>query len=120
MKSDYVPAANNLAFLLAEKGVKPAEALKLAEFAKSEMPDDPTVLDTLGWVYYQQGRYKTAIEELEKSVVINPNNALANYHLGWAYYEIREFEKAREAMRKALQIDPNFPGAEEARSILGG
>jgi len=119
IKSDYAPAANNLAFILADRGVQLHEALTLAQAARSKRPKDAVVLDTLGWVYYQQGRYMNAIEALKDSLARDPDNALANYHLGWAYYEINAFEKARAFMRNALKIDPNFKGADEARSILG-
>ena len=93
IKGSYAPAANNLAYILAERGVKLTEALRFAQLAKAKRPRDPVVLDTLGWVYYQQGRYSTAIDEFKESLSRNPNNALANYHLGWAYYEKRKFNK---------------------------
>ncbi len=119
IKSDYVPAANNLAYILAEEGVYIDEACMLAELARKKRPKDAIVMDTLGWIYYLQGRYSVAIDEFKESLAQNPDNALANYHLGWAYYEKKEFEKAREFMGKALKIDPNFKGADEARSIMG-
>ncbi len=119
IKRDYVPAANNLAFILADRGLKLSEAAELAELAKSQRPKDPIVLDTLGWVYYKQGRYAAAIDELEASLAVNPKDASTNYHLGWAYYELGKFDKARGYMRKALELDQNFKGADQARSILG-
>jgi tetratricopeptide (TPR) repeat protein len=119
IRKEYVPAANNLAFILADKGEKLTEAAVLAEFAKAKRPRDFVILDTLGWVYYQQGRYVAAVDELKEAVKLKPDYALANYHLGWAYYDLGEFTKAREFMRKALDIDPDFEGADQARSIVG-
>ncbi len=118
IKGDFVPAANNLAFILAETYVQVDEALRLAEFAKMKRPKDAIVSDTLGWVYYKMGRYESAVSELEISVKLNSDNALANYHLGWAYYETKQFAKAREFMSRALKLDPNFKGAEKARSLV--
>ncbi len=119
IRNGYVPALNNLAFNLAERGVKLAEALSLARLAKSKNPKNPDVMDTLGWLYHLNGRNLLAISELQDSLALNPDNPYANYHIGWAYYEKKEFEKAREYMAKALKLDPNFNGAEEARNILG-
>ena len=47
-------AANNLAFIYAEQGINLDVALRLATSAKQGLPDDPSVDDTLGWVYYKK------------------------------------------------------------------
>jgi tetratricopeptide (TPR) repeat protein len=119
IKDDYAPAANNLAFMLAETNASIYEALRLAKTARDKEPNNPDFLDTLGWIYYLQGSYDMALSVLEESVEINPQNPIANYHLGWAYYDKKQFEKARVHMKKALELNPNFKGAEKARDILG-
>ncbi|HKL81358.1 MAG TPA: tetratricopeptide repeat protein, partial [Desulfobacter sp.] len=119
VKADYAPAANNLAFMLAETKSSMYEALRLAKTARDKEPNNPDFLDTLGWIYYLQGSYDMALPVLEESVKINPQNPIANYHLGWAYYDKKQFEKARAHMKKALELNPDFKGAEKARDILG-
>ena len=57
------PAANNLAFLMAENPNSPDDldrALKLAKRAEKVKHGEPTVLDTLGWIHYKQGNKKMA------------------------------------------------------------
>ena len=39
------------------------------------MPDDPSVMDTLGWVYYRKGIYDSAIGEFKGSLAKAPDNA---------------------------------------------
>ena len=56
--------------------------------------------------------------ELKKSLSLNPNGALANYHMGLVYYKNREYNKARDYVKKALEINPDFEDAEEARVML--
>ncbi|UCF56016.1 MAG: tetratricopeptide repeat protein, partial [Deltaproteobacteria bacterium] len=115
---DFAPAANNLAWNLAEKGGNIDEALSFAQMAKEKMPKNAAVMDTLGWIYYLKGSYLSAIAELQDSVELAPDNPLINYHLGLAYYKNNEPDEAKEYLEKALQINQNFRGAEEARSIL--
>ena len=95
------------------------KALQLAREARDKEPKNPDYLDTLGWVYYLQGSYDLALEQLQESVKLNPNNALTSYHLGWAYYETGQFESARKMMEKALALNPEFKGAEKAMNFLG-
>lgn len=116
---EHAYAANNLAYTLVEKDINLFDAQKLAEMAKSKRPRDPVISDTLGWIYFKRGLVAEAHKELVKSLEINPKDALANYHLGWIYYDRKEYDKARAQMKKALELDPGFPGADEAKSILG-
>ncbi len=50
----FGPAANNLAWLYAEQGGNIDTALGLAQTAREQLPQDPNVADTLGWVYYKK------------------------------------------------------------------
>jgi tetratricopeptide (TPR) repeat protein len=118
VKSDFAPAANNLAWILAKDSNKIDEAFRLAKIAKESMPDDPNVLDTLGWTYYLMGYFGMATTILEDSVSKMPNNTLSNYHLGKAYYKYEDYGNAKKYLEKALHIDPNFSDAEDARHIL--
>jgi hypothetical protein len=40
------------------------EALIFASKAKKILPDDPNIMDTIGWIYYQQGLLDFALREL--------------------------------------------------------
>jgi tetratricopeptide (TPR) repeat protein len=118
IKGDFAPAANNLAWNLAEKGGNLDEALSFAQIAKEKVPQSAAVMDTLGWIYYLKGSYLNAIAEFQDSLSRTPDNPVINYHMGLAYNKTNQPDKAREFLEKALQIDPDFKGAEEARSIL--
>jgi tetratricopeptide (TPR) repeat protein len=111
-------AANNLAWIYAERGDNLEMALQLAQDAKSQLPNTPAVSDTLGWIYYKKGLPQLAIEPLEDSVAKDPNNATYRYHLGLAYAKAGQKEKARVALERALQLSPQFDGASTARETL--
>lgn len=114
----FAPAANNLAFLLADKGEKLDEALNLAQGAKAKLPEDPSVMDTLGWVYYKRGLFDSAISEFGDSLEKLPSNASVHYHIGLAYAKKGDTASAKEHLKKALELDADFDGAAEARRVL--
>jgi tetratricopeptide (TPR) repeat protein len=111
-------AANNLAWMYAEKGVNLNMALQLAQQAKSQLPNSADVSDTLGWVYIKKGLPQLAIGPLEESVAKVPENAMFRYHLGLAYAQAGQKDKARAALERALQLSPQFDGANSARATL--
>lgn len=113
-------AANNLAWIYAESGGNLDMALQLAQIAKSQLPDQPEVNDTLGWIYHKKGLSSLAVTPLLQSVEKDPKNAVYLYHLGMAYAGNGDKDKARAALEKALALDANFNGAAQARETLSG
>ena len=115
---EFGPAANNLAYILATHNKNIDEALGFAQVAKEQLPDDPYVMDTLGWIYYHKGFYDFAIVEFSDSLEKIPENPIFTYHLGMAYYKKGDRKKARAELEKALRLDESFAGADEARKVL--
>jgi tetratricopeptide (TPR) repeat protein len=113
-------AANNLAWIYAETGGNLDMALQLAQIAKSQLPDQPDVNDTLGWIYHKKGLSSLAVSPLLQSIEKDPKNAVYHYHLGMAYASNGDKDKARASLEKALTLDPNFNGAAQARETLSG
>jgi tetratricopeptide (TPR) repeat protein len=58
-------AANNLAWLYAERGTHLDRALALAEQARSLCPENPAILDTLGFVHLRRHEYTNAMQVLQ-------------------------------------------------------
>jgi len=61
-------AANNLAWIYAERGERLQRALALAESARTRAPQNPAFLDTLGFVQLRRREYTAAVETLKKAV----------------------------------------------------
>lgn len=80
---DDADVYNNLAFLYAEEGDHLQEALELAQLAVDLAPSHVTY-DTLGWVYYQSGKYPEAVEQLTKAATEQPDDPEIQRHLGLA------------------------------------
>jgi tetratricopeptide (TPR) repeat protein len=118
IKKDFGPAANNLAWNLAEGGGNIDEALTFAQIAKEQLPNSSAVMDTLGYIYYLKGSYLNAIAEFQDSLARDPENPAINYHMGLAQHKNNDKAKAQDYLNKALQLDPKFKGSDEARRLL--
>jgi len=57
----------------------------------------------LGWVYYQKGDYKRAIEQLEMAVNITNNDPTITEHLGDAYRKVGKLREASQEYDDALK-----------------
>lgn len=111
-------AANNLAWIYVASNRKLDEALQLAQTAQQQLPDEPNVNDTLGWIYYQKKMAAQAVSHLETSVEKSPNDATHQFHLGMAYVQTGEWDKARQALKRAFTLQPDFEGSADAKKAL--
>ncbi len=85
-----VVALNNLAFRFAAQRSDLAEALKFAQQAKELDPDSADVDDTLGWILYLNGQYRTALRHLEAAASKDGGNPLIRSHLATARQKLSE------------------------------
>jgi len=114
-------AANNLAALLSEGPDFEKDldrALALAKRAQTLRSGEPSIQDTLGWIYYRKGDVSQALEYLEKALAREPENPIFNYHMGMALYKSGRIIEAREKLAKAVEGNEKFSGREEASEVL--
>lgn len=113
-----VLALNNLAFQLAEFSNQLDEALKYAQKARELAPDSlAAVDDTLGWIHYRKGIYRTAVRYLESALAKEPTPR-RKYHLAMAYLKAGEEKTARRTLEAALKMDPALPEAKLAQDVF--
>ena len=100
--------ANNLASLLSDHRTDKASLDRAyavaAPLTKSPVPN---FKDTLGWLSYRRGDYRSALPLLEDAASALPNIALVHYHLGMNYIAVGQSEKAIEELKKASGLEPN-------------
>jgi tetratricopeptide (TPR) repeat protein len=111
-------AANNLAYILAQRNEDLETAVKWAQVARKLDPENGAVADTLGWVYYKQGHYGLAREQFRFAVNKLPNSEEIWYHLGISHLKVYEFKEAEAALKRALASNRNFPERAQADSAL--
>lgn len=115
----FAPAANNLAWYLIENGGNPEQALAYAKTAREVWPQDPTIADTLGWIYYRTESYPKAVTLLKEAAEKFPDNPVVLYHYGMALAKAGNKGEAKKVLQKSLKISPIYQGSEIAKVTLG-
>ncbi|MFC2132152.1 tetratricopeptide repeat protein [Bacteroidota bacterium] len=95
---------NNFAYSLSVRGENLEDALKMSAIALGQEPDNPSYLDTYGWIHYQLGKYETALEYILKAIDTGEVNAEVYEHLGYIYLKLNQKSKAIEAWETAISI----------------
>jgi tetratricopeptide (TPR) repeat protein len=115
---DQPMAANNLAYLMMERGQDIDVALSLAEAAHRGMPNSPSTADTLAWAYYNKGTYGSARDLLEGAEKAAPDDASIEYHLGMIYSKLGDKPDAITHLKKASTLAPNTKTQKDADQAL--
>lgn len=63
---------NNQAYPMADAGILLNDTIVMLVRAVELAPDNPMVLDSLGWAYFRKGEYQRAAEFLQKAVSFSP------------------------------------------------
>ncbi len=123
LKPENPLASNNLAYVMLQTGDNADMALSLAQTARRGMPDSPNAADTLGWVYYQKGAYRSAIDLFQEAIRLKQKAGSADdptyhYHLGLAYQKTDQTALARQHLERVLKINPNYSDASDVKKLL--
>ncbi|MCS6905751.1 MAG: tetratricopeptide repeat protein, partial [Bacteroidia bacterium] len=86
-------ALNNYAYFLALRKERLEEAMLLVNRALALSPNNPSYLDTKGWILYQQQKYAEAKEIIEQAYQYSPSPDIAE-HLGDIYFQLGDAAKA--------------------------
>lgn len=75
--------------------------------AMERMPDDPYVLNYLGYAWADKGMHLTkALDMIKRAVEMKPSDGYITDSLGWAYYRMGEYERALPYLEKAVALLP--------------
>jgi putative PEP-CTERM system TPR-repeat lipoprotein len=98
--------------------VKDPRALATAESAYQLQPDNPRVIDTLGWILVERGQTRRAVELLQRAVDKDPKSPDARYHLASALAKSGDKTRARRELEALLANNKSFPQRGEAEVLL--
>lgn len=103
---NHIDALNALGFILANRTERYEEAYTLIVKALHLSPNNPSILDSLGWVQYKMGKSKEAVATLRKALSMYPDPEIAA-HLGEVLWSINQHEEASKVWKDALQSSPD-------------
>jgi Flp pilus assembly protein TadD len=101
-------ALNNLAYDIAVREKKPAEAITMARKALSLSPREPTIIDTVGWIEYLIGNTAEAAKLLVQASRGAPGNPEIRLHTAFALASQGARAAAETELAAALKIAPSF------------
>jgi tetratricopeptide (TPR) repeat protein len=93
-------------------------SMQIAHRLQSDMPSDPLLLHTLGWVHFRAQDTRRARELLEAAVRGAPENPTLHFHLATVYAGEKKMDLARSQLKSALESDSPFPQRLEALRLL--
>ncbi len=99
-------ALNALGYTLADRTSRYAEALTFIEQALVLKPDDPFILDSLGWVHYRLGNHNEAVRHLRAAFEKRADAEIAA-HLGEVLWVTGDRNGAESVWKRALQQTPD-------------
>ncbi|HEY0063617.1 MAG TPA: XrtA/PEP-CTERM system TPR-repeat protein PrsT, partial [Telluria sp.] len=109
-------ALNDLAWSYQRVGNR--QALSIAERAFARAPESPVVMDTLGWIHFEQGNLARATPLLQKASMLAPHAPEIHYHYGALLAKGGDKRAARSELQKALASGPGFARRQEAKALL--
>ncbi len=101
-----VNALNALGYTLADRTERYPEAQALLTQALELKPDDPFVLDSMGWLLYRQGNRAEAIKHLKRALELRGDAEIAA-HLGEVLWVNGERNEAESVWTRALRDTPD-------------
>ncbi|HEX5131609.1 MAG TPA: tetratricopeptide repeat protein [Candidatus Krumholzibacteria bacterium] len=110
---DDAAVCNFYGYVLAElaRDLEKAEGLVRSALAKE--PENGYFIDSLGWVHYQRGDYRAAVDELERATRILGDDPTILEHLGDAYAALSRFKDALTAYRQSNSLQDANPKLRE-------
>jgi tetratricopeptide (TPR) repeat protein len=99
-------AYNSLGYTLADRTTRYQEAYELIKKALELTPDDPAIIDSLGWVQYKLGLNSEAKTNLDRAYKLYPDAEVAA-HLGEVLWVLGDKAAATKLWREALAKQPD-------------
>ncbi len=101
---DNAQAYNALGYTLADHNQRLPEALDLITQALDIAPNDPFILDSMGWVRFRMGQNDRAAEYLQRAYTLRPEADICA-HLAEVVWAKGDHNRATELLREGYKKD---------------
>jgi tetratricopeptide (TPR) repeat protein len=105
LKPDSAHAYNALGYTLADRNQRLDEAQQLIERALKMAPEDPFILDSMGWIKYRRGEIAESLRYLKRAYAERPDPEIAA-HLGEVLWVSGSRNEAEGVWRGSLEEHP--------------
>ena len=112
------PTLNYLGYMWAESGTNLDRAEEMLTRAVGQEPENGAYVDSLGWVYFRQGKLDEAEKYLSDAVRLMPRDATIREHLGDVFAKRGDMQRALAEYRAAVELDPESKDIEKLRSKI--
>ena len=109
LKPDSAHAYNALGYTLVDRTSRIDEGMRYIEKALQLTPDDPFILDSVGWGYFRQGKLEQALRYLRRAMDLRPDPEIAA-HLGEVLWVMGQRTEAEKIWREQLRETPEHRG----------
>ena len=117
LEPDNATVQNALGYTLLLHTDRFNEAHQLIQSALNTEPEDPAILDSMGWVLHKMGRSHEALPYLEKAHGLYSDPEVSS-HLIQVYWATGHEEKAKSLLEAAHKDNPDNPFLDEAMQAI--
>ena len=106
MSPEYHNAMNYLGYMWADINRNLDEATKHITRANELAPDNAAYVDSLGWLYYRQGKHEEALAELRRAAELTKEepDSTIHEHIGDTHHALGQADEARAEWETALGL----------------
>jgi predicted Zn-dependent protease len=114
----HAPAGNDLGYTWADAGKNLDRAESLVRMAVDAEPDNPSYLDSLGWVLYKRGKFDEARKLLEQaSEPLESADPVVLDHLADTLYRLDRIDLARQMWQRTKQRLGDVPQRDDLNAL---
>ena len=114
VRPDNPHAYNALGYTWADRNIRLDEAQNLIAKASELAPNDPFIMDSLGWIHYRQGDLQQAETLLKKAYTLRPDEEIG-LHL---IEVLARIGKITEAQTLSAQLQTKYPNSDKFSTLI--
>ena len=114
-RPDDASTLNALGYTLTDRTRRHEEAEGYIRRALALDPDNPAIVDSMGWVMFKLGQYDQAVEYLTRAYALQRDPEIAA-HLVQVWLELGSLDEARATLEAALA---DFPDDQRLLELKG-
>lgn len=108
----YAQAYNALGFAYADKNIHLKESRALIEKALSLSPNDPFILDSMGWICYRENKFDQALDYLNRAAALRADPEIIAHQV----IVLQAMGKTQEALQLWRAGRQRFPESPELKA----